>query len=169
MMWLLASYKKKIWKYFFCILKIIEERNRIRSWIWIRIHNSQRYLRIRGSGFAPKCHGSPTLLCTLSALWWGEPGWGRDDWRPAAECCPGCRGTREMPPRMSPPGAGWGTCPREWSFAPRNFDKILIENILKGYCPAKWIPPKVGSFDRERRGVFLGKSSITGWGTRTFF
>jgi hypothetical protein len=40
MMCLLASYKKKNMKkiIFFCILKINEERSRIRSWIRIRIH-----------------------------------------------------------------------------------------------------------------------------------
>ncbi len=47
------GYKKKI---FFCILT--EERSRIRSWIWI--HYSE--VRIRGSGSAPKSHGSLTLV-----------------------------------------------------------------------------------------------------------
>ncbi len=46
------------------ILKINAERSRI--WIWIqsriRIHYSE--VRIRGSGSAPKSHGSPTLLGT---------------------------------------------------------------------------------------------------------
>jgi hypothetical protein len=47
--------KKYEKKYFVCILKINEERSRIRSSI------RQRY----GSGSAPKCHGSPTLLSRL--------------------------------------------------------------------------------------------------------
>ncbi len=55
-MCLWARYKKNIKKYFFCILKINEERSRIRS----RIHLSEE--RIRGSGSAPNCPGSPTLL-----------------------------------------------------------------------------------------------------------
>ncbi len=44
----------------FCILKVTDERSRIWSWIEIRIHNSEVW--IRGSGSAPKCHGSPTLV-----------------------------------------------------------------------------------------------------------
>ncbi len=40
---------------FFLILKVTEERIRIRN----RIHLSE--VRIRGSRSAPKCHGSPTL------------------------------------------------------------------------------------------------------------
>ncbi len=55
-----ANYEKKIWKklFFFCILKINEERSRIRS--WIRIHKSE--VRIRGSGSAPKCRWSHQYL-----------------------------------------------------------------------------------------------------------
>jgi hypothetical protein len=54
MMGLWASYETKIWeKFFFCILKISEER----SWIRIRIRNRIRIqksqIRIRGSGFGP--------------------------------------------------------------------------------------------------------------------
>jgi hypothetical protein len=61
MMCLWASYKKKYGKnIFFCILKTIEERSRIWSWIRIRIQLSE--VRIRGSGSAPKCHGSPTVV-----------------------------------------------------------------------------------------------------------
>ena len=62
MMCLWASYKKKIWKQqnVFCILKINEERSRIRSCFWIWIHWSE--IRIRGPGSAQNCHRSPTLL-----------------------------------------------------------------------------------------------------------
>jgi hypothetical protein len=45
-------------KFFFGILKVSEERSRIRR--WIRILQSE--VRIRRSGSAPKCHVSPTLL-----------------------------------------------------------------------------------------------------------
>ncbi len=45
-------------KFFFCILKITEERSRIRS--WIRIYQSE--VRICESGSAPKFHGSPHCL-----------------------------------------------------------------------------------------------------------
>jgi hypothetical protein len=45
---------------FFFILNVTEERIRIRN----RIHLSE--VRIRGSGSAPKCHGSPTLV-TMAA------------------------------------------------------------------------------------------------------
>ncbi len=53
------KYGKKI---IFCILKVIEERSRIRSWIWIQIRIHQSEVWIRGSGSTPKCHGSPTLV-----------------------------------------------------------------------------------------------------------
>jgi hypothetical protein len=46
--------RKKYGKFFKNILKVTEGRCRIR----IRIHWSE--VRIRGSGSAPKCHGSPT-------------------------------------------------------------------------------------------------------------
>jgi hypothetical protein len=40
--------KKKIWKkYIFCILKVLEERSRSRSWFRIRIHYSEGRIRIR--------------------------------------------------------------------------------------------------------------------------
>jgi hypothetical protein len=55
--------KKKI-----CILKINEESSRTRSWIRSRIHQSA--VRIRGSGSAPKCHGSPTLIYTNKYMYW---------------------------------------------------------------------------------------------------
>ncbi len=61
--------RKKI--IFFCILKVTEQRSRI------RIHKSE--VRIRGSGTAPKCHGSPTLLeyripvYFHADLCWGSP------------------------------------------------------------------------------------------------
>ena len=55
-----VSYKEKNMKnLFFGILKVTEERSRIR----IRIHYSE--VRIRGSGSAPKCHGFPTLEFTI--------------------------------------------------------------------------------------------------------
>ena len=59
-------------KFFFCILKVTEERSQIWSWIlfqsWIQIHLSE--VHIRGSRSAPKCHESPTLtnsFCVLSS------------------------------------------------------------------------------------------------------
>jgi hypothetical protein len=39
-------------------LDIKDENSRI--WSWIRSHWSEA--RIRGSGYVPKCHGSPTLI-----------------------------------------------------------------------------------------------------------
>jgi hypothetical protein len=54
-----VNYKKKICKKFVCILKVIEKRVGSRS-------ISQRcHVWIRGSGSAPKCHGSPTLISIL--------------------------------------------------------------------------------------------------------
>jgi hypothetical protein len=52
--------KKKI---FLHPLKVIEERSRI------RIHQSEIQIRGSGSGSAPKCHESPTLLyCMVHVL-----------------------------------------------------------------------------------------------------
>ncbi len=65
----LGKFKQKILNCF-CILKVTEERSRTRS----RIHYSD--VRIRGSGSAPKCHGSHTLpkrQCT----WKFWPGGGK--------------------------------------------------------------------------------------------
>jgi hypothetical protein len=49
-------------KFFFGILKVTEERSRIRSWIRIQININQRYGF--GCRSAPKRHGSPTLAAS---------------------------------------------------------------------------------------------------------
>jgi hypothetical protein len=54
---------RNIWEVsLFCIPKINEESSRIRSRIRIRIRIHLSEVRIRGSGSAPKFHGSPTLV-----------------------------------------------------------------------------------------------------------
>ncbi len=62
--------KEKLWEKvkFFGILKVAEERSRIRSWIRIRYSE----VRIRGSGSAPKCHGSPTMLNSQQSIKTGK-------------------------------------------------------------------------------------------------
>jgi hypothetical protein len=51
--------EKNMKKIFFCILKVTEEKSKSEIWSWIRIDQSE--VRFRGSGSAPKCHGSPTM------------------------------------------------------------------------------------------------------------
>jgi hypothetical protein len=46
-------------KFFWHPLKVIEERSRI------QIHQSEIQIRGSGSRYAPKCYGSPTLLCCM--------------------------------------------------------------------------------------------------------
>ncbi len=75
-----------------CILKVTEESSRIRSWIWIRIRESD----VGISRSAQKCHGSPTLLCknirrffhegkwahrSAGGRWWGSRAARRAAWR----------------------------------------------------------------------------------------
>ncbi len=50
----LSYMKKNVKKIFFCILKVTEERSRIRK--------SEERIRGSVSRFAQKCHGSPTLI-----------------------------------------------------------------------------------------------------------
>jgi hypothetical protein len=59
------SYRKKYENNFFYILKVTEERSRIRSRI-----------RIHYSGYAPKCHGSPNNACPtdIIMMWIGSSG-----------------------------------------------------------------------------------------------
>ncbi len=59
------SNKQKKW-FFVDVLKVTDENSRIRIRISIRIYYSEVW--IRGSGFAPKFHGSATLMISLSYL-----------------------------------------------------------------------------------------------------
>ncbi len=51
-------------KIFFGILKVLDEKSRIR--IWIRIRIRKLVVRYRWSGSEAKCHGSTTLVETLN-------------------------------------------------------------------------------------------------------
>jgi hypothetical protein len=53
-------------KFFFCILKVTEEKNRNGSWIRIQTHKSE--VRIHGSGSALKCHGSQHCCLPFTSL-----------------------------------------------------------------------------------------------------
>ncbi len=88
-MCLWVSCKKKYGIFFFCILKVTEERS------WIRILKSE--VRIRGSGSVPKFHGSPTLvdLKTCSGTGWGSR------WRWAGARVTFWRPLRAIPGRTS--------------------------------------------------------------------
>jgi hypothetical protein len=50
--------------FFFGILKVLDVKSRIRSWIWIR----KSVVRIPGSGSLPKCHGSTSATLCWRAL-----------------------------------------------------------------------------------------------------
>ncbi len=55
--------------FFVGVLNFIDENSRIQVQFRIRIHYSEAWIHGSGSGFAPKCHGSGTLLAILCLDW----------------------------------------------------------------------------------------------------
>ncbi len=68
-------------QFFVSVLKVNDENTRIRIRIWIRIHQSDAWIRGSGSGSTPKQHGSATLVSsviehtehTMQLKWYGRP------------------------------------------------------------------------------------------------
>ncbi len=107
-------YEKRMGNFFFCIMKVSEERSRIRSWIRIR----------------SKCHGSPTMLaglqhtgvCSLEKyfLWWSG-------WRGADSC----RGS----------GQAWGSLAQRETFARAPRTENGGQQVFTFSFSSRWVVP----------------------------